>query len=68
VHYSSEGAVYSDHWLTFEVDPLFDGVRDDPKFQRLRAAARANQAVQAARVMQLRQEGVIPDRRSTQSE
>jgi hypothetical protein len=53
----------SKHWMHLERDPAFDGLRERPGFREVVAATQATLKQQQARLAQLRQEGLVPERK-----
>ena len=60
--YMQGGVVRNDSWSILEFEPVLEPVRSEQQFQRLLATARANATEQYRRVVQLRQDGVVPAR------
>jgi len=52
-------------WYVFDLEPAFDVLRHDPRFEALRAHVRARIAVQQERLERLRENGEVPRRRAT---
>jgi TolB-like protein/Tfp pilus assembly protein PilF len=47
-------------WYTFDQDPVFESLRDEPEFQAMRAEVAADMAAQLARVHEMEASGEIP--------
>jgi hypothetical protein len=53
---------YLQWWYTLQRDPLWDSLRDDPRFRTIDGAVRQHVSQQAAILEELRRQGVIPRR------
>jgi hypothetical protein len=58
----ASGHAMSDGWYRLELDPALDGLRGDPRFQRMLRDVRANSAEQRRELDHARAEGLVPDR------
>jgi len=47
-------------WYTFDQDPVFESLRDEPEFQAMRAEVAADMAAQLARVHEMEASGEMP--------
>jgi len=53
---------FSEHWYFLQVEPAYDGLRPDPRFQAILRDARANAAEQRRELDRRRAAGRVPDR------
>lgn len=53
---------YAGWWYTADLDPIYSGIRKDPRFQALAAQARAHRDQQRALLEKMRQSGEVPTR------
>ncbi|WP_161813920.1 winged helix-turn-helix domain-containing protein [Steroidobacter agaridevorans] len=53
---------YAGWWYTAELDPIYSGIRTDPRFQSLAAQARAHRDQQRALLEKMRSSGAVPKR------
>lgn len=53
---------YAGWWYTAELDPIYAGIRTDPRFQALAAQARAHRDQQRALLDKMRASGEVPTR------
>jgi DNA-binding winged helix-turn-helix (wHTH) protein/TolB-like protein/Tfp pilus assembly protein PilF len=53
---------YAGWWYTAELDPIYTGIRKDPRFQALAAQARAHRDRQRALLDKMRASGEVPTR------
>ena len=59
---SRAGAGAPDAWFYFEVEPAYDGLRDDPRFIEMLALVRAQAQAERRELERLRAAGLVPDR------
>jgi hypothetical protein len=53
---------FTDSWYFLEVEPVYDGLRQDPRFQAILRDARAHGAEQRLELDRRRAAGRVPDR------
>ena len=58
----ASGAGMPDAWFYFEVEPAYDGLRDDPRFIEMLALVRAQAQAERRELERLRSAGLVPDR------
>jgi hypothetical protein len=58
----ASGASTPDAWFYFEVEPAYDGLRDDPRFIEMLALVRAQAQAERRELERLRAAGLVPDR------
>ena len=57
---SASGSANAQWWLTLEVEPAYEGLRDDPRFKGLLAQSRAHAHEERKMLERLRTEGLVP--------
>jgi hypothetical protein len=57
---SAAGLTNVEWWLTLEIEPAYEGLRDDPRFKGLLAQSRAHAHEERKMLERLRTEGLIP--------